>query len=229
MHRKPGKQFQQSGNNRTAPCFTPTASATPTTVYIPEGEKDVLAVEAVGGAAVCSAMGAGNAHNADWSPLTGRNIIIVADKDEAGRKHATETAQLLNGIAASVRIAEAKTGNDIADHIAAGYTLDELVNTFERRHAEAMARNRSQTRRAAPLARHNRIPRAAVTLLIGDEGIGKVLLWVWIVAAVTTGKPLPEFGIPAREPAPVIIAAITEDAGRPPCGHGWRSPAPTST
>lgn len=57
----------------------------------------------------------------------------------------------------------------------------------------------------------NRLPRGAVSLLIGDEGIGKSLLWVLIVAAVTTGKPLPEFGIPARAPGRVIIAAITED------------------
>lgn len=52
--------------------------------------------------------------------------------------------------------------------------------------------------------------RAAINLLIGDEGIGKSLLWVWIVAAVTTGKALPAFGIPARTPAYVVLV-ITED------------------
>lgn len=55
-----------------------------------------------------------------------------------------------------------------------------------------------------------RIQAGAVNLLVGDEGIGKSLLWVWIAAAVTTGKPLPEFGIPARDPARVIIV-VTED------------------
>lgn len=55
-----------------------------------------------------------------------------------------------------------------------------------------------------------RIPRASVSLLVGDEGIGKSLLWVWVAAAVTTGKPLPEFGIPARDPGRVRIV-ITED------------------
>jgi hypothetical protein len=56
-----------------------------------------------------------------------------------------------------------------------------------------------------------RLQRGAVNLLVGDEGIGKSLLWVWIVAAVTTGKPIPAFGIPAREPGHVMLAAITED------------------
>lgn len=55
-----------------------------------------------------------------------------------------------------------------------------------------------------------RIPKVGVTVLVGDEGIGKSLFWVWIVAAVTTGKPLPEFGIPARDPQHVRLV-ITED------------------
>ena len=55
-----------------------------------------------------------------------------------------------------------------------------------------------------------RLQRAATNLLVGEEGIGKSLLWVWVTAAVTTGKPLPEFGIPARRPA-TVIAVCTED------------------
>ncbi|WP_407559305.1 AAA family ATPase [Mycobacterium paraintracellulare] len=55
-----------------------------------------------------------------------------------------------------------------------------------------------------------RVPRAAVSLVVGDEGIGKSLFWVWIVAAVTTGEALPEFGIPAREPQHVVLV-LTED------------------
>ena len=57
-------------------------------------------------------------------------------------------------------------------------------------------------------ARH--IPESAVTLLTGDEGIGKSLLWVWIAAAITTGSALPEFGIPERDPRHVLVI-VTED------------------
>jgi RecA-family ATPase len=56
----------------------------------------------------------------------------------------------------------------------------------------------------------NRMPRRSVSLLIGDEGIGKSLWWVLVVAAITTGKPVPEMGIPAREPASAILV-LTED------------------
>ena len=55
-----------------------------------------------------------------------------------------------------------------------------------------------------------RIPRNGVTVLVGDEGIGKSLFWVWIVAAVTTGNALHEFGIPEREPQHVRLV-LTED------------------
>lgn len=56
-----------------------------------------------------------------------------------------------------------------------------------------------------------RLPRAAISLLVGDEGIGKSLLWVWIAAAVTTGKALPEFGIPTRKPSRVVLVCTEDD------------------
>jgi hypothetical protein len=57
----------------------------------------------------------------------------------------------------------------------------------------------------------NRLPRAAVSLLIGDEGIGKSLLWVLVVTHITTGKPFPGFGIPARDPGRVILVCTEDD------------------
>lgn len=52
--------------------------------------------------------------------------------------------------------------------------------------------------------------RAAINLLVGDEGIGKSLFWVYIIAAITRGRALPELGIPARAPQHVMLI-ITED------------------
>lgn len=54
------------------------------------------------------------------------------------------------------------------------------------------------------------VPAAAVTLLVGDEGIGKSLYWVWVITFVTTGKPFPEYGFPARDPEHVFLV-LTED------------------
>jgi hypothetical protein len=57
----------------------------------------------------------------------------------------------------------------------------------------------------------NRLPRAAISLLIGDEGIGKSLLWVLVVARVTTGKPMVPFGVPPRDPGRVILVTTEDD------------------
>jgi len=56
-----------------------------------------------------------------------------------------------------------------------------------------------------------RLPLAAISLLVGDEGIGKSLLWVLIAGAVTTGKALSVFGIPARDPGRVLLVCTEDD------------------
>jgi AAA domain/Toprim domain len=128
VHRTPTKQFSQKGHTKGTALFRADKITEQVhTVYVAEGEQDVLAIESAGGVAVCSAMGAGKAHLADWTPLKGKHVTIIQDKDKAGRKHAAEVAAILEPIAESVQIAEAAVGNDAADHIAAGKTLDELI------------------------------------------------------------------------------------------------------
>jgi len=128
VHRKPNKQFPQSGNLKGNSLFHADRIGEASTVYITEGEKCAEAIEAFTDAvAVSPSMGAGKAHLADWSPLQGKHAIIVADRDEPGRKHAAQVADLLDGVAASVRIVEAAVGKDAADHLTAGHTLDEFI------------------------------------------------------------------------------------------------------
>lgn len=55
------------------------------------------------------------------------------------------------------------------------------------------------------------VPASAVTVLVGDEGIGKSLWWVLLVSHVTTGRALPEIGLPGRGARDVILV-ITEDS-----------------
>ena len=69
VFRRPNKKFQQSGNTKGTSLFRADKIADAETVYVVEGEKDVLAVESVGSFAVCSAMGAGKANKFDWSVL----------------------------------------------------------------------------------------------------------------------------------------------------------------
>ncbi|MGH3556637.1 MAG: AAA family ATPase [Mycobacterium sp.] len=214
VHRSRGKRFRQSGNTKGRSLYHADRIGDAQTVYVCEGEKDVHAAESVDAVAVCPAMGAGKAHKFDWEPLRDKDVHIVADRDEPGRKHAANVARLLDGTASSVRVVEAAVGKDVADHIAAGKTLDELVPA-DHTQAESMPRlwpatNLKPAEQPRWLAK-GRLPRGAISLLVGDEGIGKSLLWVWIIAAVTTGKPLPEFGIPSGDPAHVILVCTEDD------------------
>ena len=155
------------------------------TVYIPEGEKDVLAAESVGAVAVCSAMGAGKAHKADWSPLAGKHVIIVADKRRAGpparaaRSPSCSTASRHRcgwWRPRSVRIC--------ADHIAAGKALDELepVDGFTPPNNSATA----QPRRSQAVPALARLPRILDAVadevrsrgLVGEERLARTLYLV---------------------------------------------------
>lgn len=100
------------------------------TVYVVEGEKDVQAVERAGGVATCNPGGTGS--TGLWAkpgftvPFRDAHVVVVADRDEPGRKHAASIADHLRKVAKSVKVAEAATGKDAADHLAAGYGLDDL-------------------------------------------------------------------------------------------------------
>jgi 5S rRNA maturation endonuclease (ribonuclease M5) len=181
VHRKPDKTFRQSGNTKGNSLFHADCVGSAELVYVCEGEKDVLAVESVDAAAVCSAMGAGKAARFDWNPLRGKNVVIIADKDEAGRKHAQRIAELLHGIAASVRIAESAVGKDVADHIAAGKTLDELLGIVAEDAAELL------DELLAALTRYVVFP--------DEHAAGAVALWIATTHA-----------LPAFECAPRLVA-----------------------
>jgi len=109
-----------------------------TPIYIVEGEKDADRLHAIGHVATCNYDGAAkNGQRPKWRSdyryadyLTGADVTIIADRDDAGLAHAAAIRADLTGRATSIRIVQsAVTDNhaDVSDHLAAGYTLDQLV------------------------------------------------------------------------------------------------------
>lgn len=84
------------------------------TVFVVEGEKDVNNLHLWGLATTCNAGGAGKFTNELRDPLKGKNVVIIADKDEPGRRHAQQVAAILHGFAASIKIIE-MPGDDVKD------------------------------------------------------------------------------------------------------------------
>jgi hypothetical protein len=96
------------------------------TVYVVEGEKDVHACEARGLLATCNAGGAGKFREDHAEVLRSRPVTIVMDQDAAGVDHARKVAALLDGLADSVRVVQAKSGKDAHDHFASGHSPEEF-------------------------------------------------------------------------------------------------------
>jgi len=100
------------------------------TVYIPEGEKDVENLRALGFVATCNAMGAGKWRAAYNAVLRGRRVVIVPDNDKAGADHARTVAGALVGIAASVKVLDLPAlpqGGDVSDWLTSGGTAEGLT------------------------------------------------------------------------------------------------------
>lgn len=98
-----------------------------TLVFVVEGEKDVDALWGLGVAATCNSGGAGKWRLTDDTPLHGRRVVVIPDKDEPGRAHAQSVARSLAG-KAEVRILELPgDGKDAADWVKAGGTREQLI------------------------------------------------------------------------------------------------------
>ncbi len=74
------------------------------TVFVVEGEKDADALWKLGIPATCNAGGAGKWSDEHSACLTGFDVVVLPDNDEAGRRHANIVAASLRGKAASVRL-----------------------------------------------------------------------------------------------------------------------------
>ncbi|MDQ3416522.1 MAG: AAA family ATPase, partial [Actinomycetota bacterium] len=163
---------------------------------------------------------AGKWHTVDPSPLRGGHVVVVADRDQPGEAHARDVVSSLTGKAASLRVVRAKVGKDAADHIAAGHGLDELEA------AELPAgENTEPDDVVMPLdvicaadvelsrVRYlwdRRIPVGAVTVLPGEEGIGKTTVGIRLIADLTRGRLAGEFyGTPRN----VLVLAAEDGLG----------------
>jgi putative DNA primase/helicase len=125
--RYPGKRFRHE--RRTVPyrlLAVIGAVKEGRTVYIVEGEKDVHALERAGRIATCNAGGAGS-----WKPeyekyFRGAKVIVVADNDEPGIRHAKDVAAMLYTAASRIWIVLPRR-KDISDHIEAGLDVEDMT------------------------------------------------------------------------------------------------------
>ena len=99
-------------------------------VWVCEGEKDADRLKPVlgevGAVATTNPGGAGKWSAAYSDALRGASVVLVSDRDDAGRAHVQHVAEQLEGVAMSVFIVEPAEGKDASDHLAAGRGLGEF-------------------------------------------------------------------------------------------------------
>lgn len=96
-------------------------------VWIVEGERDVHAMERAGQVATCNVSGAGKWRDEYSATLAGAHVVVVADDDEPGEKHALAVKASVEQHARKTTVVKPAKGKDAHDHLAAGLELREFV------------------------------------------------------------------------------------------------------
>jgi len=198
-------------NHEKPPLYNlPALIASSGTVYLVEGEKDAETLNSMGLTATTSPNGAGSVWRSEWSaPLTGRDVIVLADNDEAGRRHAERCAAGLRGSVASVRIIQArdidpevKEKGDISD-IVEKRSTEEARRMLEKAVVLAMQKESLAMSLTPKVCCFSDVafeessyliapyfPIGKITIVQGDSGTGKTAFMCAIAAAVSTGRSL---------------------------------------
>lgn len=161
------------------------------TIYVCEGEKDVDRMRAEGVTATCNSGGAGSFKDFHADCLAGAKVVIVADRDDVGAKHAADVKALLEHRACTVDVVEAAVGKDAYDHLAAGRTIDQFQPVGQTRQATAA----SEWPIPTPLLLDTDLPEFPVDVLPG-----------WLAAMAKDVAN--ELGTPVDVPATLGLAVL---------------------
>jgi len=99
------------------------------TVFIVEGEKDVETLMLYNLAATCNPMGAGKWREEWGKYFTGKEVVIIPDNDEPGRKHAEDVAAKIFLHAKKTKILPLPSDGgvkDVSDWFGHGGTIEQL-------------------------------------------------------------------------------------------------------
>ncbi|MFC1889687.1 hypothetical protein ACFL4G_08025 [Thermodesulfobacteriota bacterium] len=106
-------------------------------VFIVEGEKDADRLASIGLVATTNPGGAGN-----WikysdtlnPPFKRKDVVILPDNDEPGRRHGQQVAEALHGLASSIKVVvlpDLPEKGDASDWLDVGHGKDELLELVE--------------------------------------------------------------------------------------------------
>jgi 5S rRNA maturation endonuclease (ribonuclease M5) len=187
-------------------------------IFVCEGEKDcdnVLAAfteKAIGIAATTNFGGAGKWSDPDSIYFAGKRVVVLADNDEPGRRHAEIVAKSVHKFATGVKVVELPglpEKGDVSDWLANGHSTDELIAEIKKApqwHPKEtphimLVEACEFAAKAAPEIEwliDGIIQKGGNGLVIADPKAGKSLLMVDLLMAVATGTRWLGFNVPRR-------------------------------
>jgi len=143
-------------------------------VYVTEGEKDADRLAREGLTATTNSGGAGKWGKEHAEALQGRDVVILPDNDDPGRKHAQQVARALDGVARSVKIVELPDlpeKGDVSDWLATGHSVEELKAVVEAAPVWQQAKTQGQKQRKTGEAEKQESQADRLVALVTTEGV----------------------------------------------------------
>jgi putative DNA primase/helicase len=203
-----------------------------TVVYIVEGEKDVLALQAIGLVATTNVGGAGKwrTEYVDEMRAAGiERVIVLPDHDEPGRMHGDTIARTCHSAGLHVTVIalpDLLPKGDVSDWLAAGHTREDLLALVDAAPRFAPVDAASSSLEAGSVARPvlvrladvqpealtwiwpGRLAAGKLALLVGDPGLGKSWISLDVAARLSAGLAWPDGGC---APAGPVLLLSAED------------------
>lgn len=178
-------------------------------VYIPEGEKDANRLAEMGFVSTTNVGGAGA-----WLPhyaqqVKGCHVVVIADNDGPGRKHAREAAANCATEALSVSIVVPRYGKDLSELLDLGWTMDALDPLPEEEELGVLLAANVRPRPVEWVWK-GYIPAGAVSMAEGDPGDGKSITTTDLAARWSSGAPMPD-GSRHDGPYGVVMVSAEDD------------------
>lgn len=235
-HLKGGKW--ENGRNNILPGLYQSQPDLPEIFFLVEGEKDVDSLKRAGMVAVSLPDGA----QSKWEPayddaFRDKQVIILPDNDEPGKKYARMCAEKIHAVAAGVKLLdlvkvwpEMPPKADVSDLImqfdqsTAMDMVIKLANETAPWEPAKAAETDPLLSLFKPLTDFTEedatwlipgwVPDGQITLVAADGGVGKTTLWVHIVAALSAGNRC-ILDPPGHSREPLRVAfCTTEDSVR---------------
>lgn len=188
-------------------------------IAICEGEKDAETASQLGYIGTTNPGGAGNFHKISASAkahLKGRRVVIFADNDDAGRKHAGDVANRLNGFADVIKqpiIFDGPKGYDLTDYVSGGATRADVETVINNQPAyESQVYDPTKAAEAGQAILNGQTP-ILTPQGIAEKQPAKVLSADDIL---TTDWPEPVWIVPG-----FLSAGLTILSGKPKLGKSW--------